>query len=192
MVYAPFQQDGTGFVRFIAFVARTTRPGSVAEGMRAVIRRASPDLPIQDAVTMDAAMAASVAQPRFRTLLLGLFAGAALFIAAGGLYGLMAYAVMQRRREIGVRMALGATRRDVRRLVLGRALRVIGTGVVAGLAGAFAVTRVLRAFLFGVTTSDPIAFTLVTLLLMLVGLMAAWLPARRATRIDPSAALRAD
>jgi ABC-type antimicrobial peptide transport system permease subunit len=100
--------------------------------------------------------------------------------------------VTQRRREIGVRMALGAGRREVLRLVLTRALRIVAAGLVAGLAGAVAVTRVLQTFLFGVTPTDPVAFTIVTLLLMVVGLMAAWLPARRATRIDPCVALRAE
>ena len=124
--------------------------------------------------------------------LLALFAMTATLIATCGIYGLMAYAVTQRRREIGVRMALGATRRDVLRLVLTRALRIVVAGVIVGLAGAAGVTRVLQRFLFGVTPTDPIAFTIVTLLLMAVGLMAAWLPARRATRIDPCAALRAE
>jgi predicted permease len=192
MIYAPFQQDRTGLVRFVSFVARTATPGGVAEGIRAEIRRAAPDLPIQSSVTMDEAVAASVAQPRFRTVLLGLFAAAATLIATCGLYGLMAYSVTQRRREIGVRMALGAERRDVLRLVLTRALRIVVAGLVVGLAGAVGVTRVLQTFLFGVTPTDPIAFTIVTLLLMAVGLMAAWLPARRAARIDPSAALRAE
>jgi ABC-type antimicrobial peptide transport system permease subunit len=104
----------------------------------------------------------------------------------------MAYAVTQRRREIGVRMALGATRRDVLRLVLTRALRIVAAGLIVGLAGAAAVTRLLQTFLFGVTPTDPLVFTIVTLLLLMVGLMAAWLPARRATRIDPWSALRAE
>jgi ABC-type antimicrobial peptide transport system permease subunit len=125
-------------------------------------------------------------------VLLGLLAVTATLIATCGIYGLMAYAVMQRRREIGVRMALGAQRRDVLRLVLTHALRIVVGGVMLGLAGAFGVTRVLQRFLFGVTPTDPIAFTVVTLLLIAVGLMAAWLPARRATRIDPCAALRAE
>jgi predicted permease len=192
MIYAPFQQDRSGFVRFVAFVARTATPASVAEAIREEIRRAAPDLPIESTVTMDEALAASVAQPRFRMVLLGLFAMAATLIATCGLYGLMAYAVTQRRREIGVRMALGADRGDVLRLVLARALRIVAAGVIVGLAGAAGVTRVLQRFLFGVTPTDPIAFTIVTLLLMAVGLMAAWLPARRATRIDPCAALRAE
>jgi predicted permease len=192
MIYAPFQQDRSGFLRFVSFVARTATPASVVQGIRAEIRRVAPDLPIQSTVTMDEAVAASVAQPRFRMVLLALFATAATLIATCGLYGLMAYAVTQRRREIGVRMALGAERRDVLRLVLTRALRIVVTGLVVGLVGAAAVTRVLQTFLFGVTPTDPIAFTVVTLLLMAVGLVAAWLPARRATRIDPCAALRAE
>ena len=192
MIYAPFQQDRSGFIRFVSFVARTSTPVSVVEGIRAEIRRVAPDLPIEGTVTMDEAVAASVAAPRFRTWLLVLFATTATLIATCGLYGLMAYAVTQRRREIGVRMALGATRRDVLRLVLTRALRIVVAGLVVGLAGAAVVTRVLQRFLFGVTPTDPIVFTLVALLLVAVGLMAAWLPARRATRIDPCAALRAE
>ena len=193
MIYVPFQQErGEVFVlRFVSFVARTATPASVVEGIRAEIRRAAPDLPIQSTVTMDEAVAASVAPPRFRMLLLVLFATTATLIATCGIYGLMAYAVAQRRREIGVRMALGAERRDVLRLVLTRALRIVVAGLIVGLAGAAGVTRVLQRFLFGVTPTDPIAFTIVTLL-MAVGLMAAWLPARRATRIDPCAALRAE
>jgi predicted permease len=192
MIYAPFQQDRSGLVRFVAFVARTGTPAGVAEGIRAEIRRVAPDLPIESTVTMDDALAASVAQPRFRTLLLAVFAAAATLIATCGLYGLMAYAVTQRRREIGVRMALGADRADVLRLVLTRAIGIVVAGLVVGLAGAAAVTRVLQRFLFGVTPTDPLVYTAVTVLLLAVGLMAAWLPARRATRIDPSAALRAE
>ena len=194
MVYAPFQQERATplLLRFVSFVARTATPASVVEGIRAEIRRAAPDLPIADMTTMDDAVAASVAAPRFRTLLLGLFAAAATLIATCGLYGLMAYAVTQRRREIGVRMALGATRRDVLRLVLTHALRIVVAGLVVGLVGAAGVTRVLQTFLFGVTPTDPIVFTAVTLLLLAVGVMAAWLPARRATRIDPWKALRAE
>ena len=192
MIYAPFQQDRSGLVRFVSFVARTATPASVAEGIRAEIRRAAPDLPIETTRTMDEAVAASVAAPRFRMWLLAVFAITATLIATCGIYGLMAYAVTQRRREIGVRMALGAARRDVLRLVLARALRVVVAGVVLGLIGAFGVTRLLQTFLFGVTPTDPIAFTVVTLVLIAVGLTAAWLPARRATRIDPVVALRAE
>jgi predicted permease len=192
MIYAPFQQDGSGFVRFVSFVVRTATPASVSEGIRAEIRRAAPDLPIESTMTLDEAVAASVAQPRFRMVLLGLFAMAATLIATCGIYGLMAYAVTQRRREIGVRMALGAQRGDVLRLVLTRALGIVVAGLVVGLAGAAAVTRVLRVFLFEVKPIDPIAFIIVTLLLMVVGLMAAWLPAHRAAKTDPMEALRSE
>ena len=174
MLYVPFQQEREAFLlRFVSFVARTATPASVVEGIRAEIRRAAPDLPIETTRTMDEAVAASVAAPRFRTLLLGLLATSATLIATCGIYGLMAYAVSQRRREIGVRMALGADRRDVLRLVLTRALRIVVAGLIVGLAGAVGVTRVLQRFLFGVTPTDPIAFTIVTLLLMAVGLLAA-------------------
>jgi len=192
MIYVPFQQDRSGFVRFVSFIARTPTPASVVQGIHAEIRRAAPDLPIQNTVTMDEAVAASVAPPRFRMLLLALFAMTATLIATCGIYGLMAYAVTQRRREIGVRMALGAERRDVLRLVLTRALRIVVAGLIVGLAGAAGVTRVLQTFLFGVTPTDPIAFSIVTLLLLAVGLMAAWLPARRAARTDPMEALRSE
>jgi predicted permease len=192
MIYAPFQQERGGLVRFVSFVARTATPGGVAERVRAEIRRAAPEVPIESTGTMDEALAASVAQPRFRMLLLVLLAATATLIATCGIYGLMAYAVTQRRREIGVRMALGAERRDVFRLVIARALRIVVAGLIVGLAAAVAVTRVLQRFLFGVTPTDPIAFTVVTLLLLAVGLMAAWLPARRASRIDPWVALRAE
>jgi putative ABC transport system permease protein len=194
MIYTPFQQEHAEpfLLRFVSFVVRTATPASVVEGVRAEIRRAAPDLPIASALTMDEAVSASVASPRFRMWLVALFAAAATLIATCGLYGLMAYAVTQRRREIGVRMALGATRRDVLGLVLGRALRIVVAGLIVGVAGAAGVTRVLRTFLFGVTPTDPIVFALVTLLLLAVGLLAAWLPAWRATRIDPLSALRAE
>lgn len=192
MIYAPFQQERSGLVRFVSFVARTGTPDSVVEGVRAEIRRVAPDLPIQGTETMDEAVAASLAAPRFRTLVLVLFAVSATLIATCGIYGLMAHTVAQRRREIGVRMALGADRRDVLRYVIARALRIVAVGVAVGLVGAAGMTRVLQRFLFGVTPTDPIVFTVVTLLLVAVGLVAAWLPARRATRIDPWRALRAE
>jgi putative ABC transport system permease protein len=192
MVYAPFQQERGFVIRFVSFVARTAAPAGVVEGIRTEIRRAAPDLPIETTVTMDEAVAASVAAPRFRMWLLVMFATTAMLIATCGIYGLMSYAVTQRRREIGVRMALGADRRDVIRLVLTRALRIVGAGLIAGLAGAAVVTRVLQRFLFGVTSTDPLVFTIVTLLLLAVALLAAWLPARRAAKVDPMVALRSE
>jgi putative ABC transport system permease protein len=193
MLYVPYQQEQeTLYLRFVSFVARTATPERVVESMRAEVRRVAPDLAIAGARTMEEAVAASVAPPRFRMWLLVLFATAATLIATCGIYGVMSYAVAQRRREIGVRMALGADRREVLRLVLVRALRIVVAGLIVGLVGAMGVTRVLQRFLFGVTPTDPIAFTIVTLLLLAVGLLAAWLPARRATRIDPWSALRTE
>ena len=193
MIYVPYHQEREELVlRFVSFVVRTATPASVVEGIRAEIRRVARELPIEATATMDEAVAASVAAPRFRTILLVLFALTATLIATCGIYGLMAYAVTQRRREIGVRMALGAARGDVIQLVLTRALRIVGIGIVAGLAGAVVVTRVLQRFLFGVTPTDPIVFTLVTLLLVGVGLVAAWIPARRAANVDPLVALRCE
>src|SRR5258707_4586197 len=148
MLYVPFQQARGGFIRFVSFVARTATPASAAESIRAEIRRAAPDLPIESTPTMDEAVAASVASPRFRMWLLALFATTATMIATCGIYGLMAYAVTQRHREIGVRMALGAERRDVLRLVLTRALRIVVAGVIVGLVWASGVTRDLQTFLF--------------------------------------------
>jgi predicted permease len=194
MLYVPFQQErGEVFVlRFVSFVARTATPASVVEGIRAEIRRAAPDLPIQSTVTMDEAVAASVAPPRFRMLLLVLFAMAATLIATCGIYGLMAYAVTQRRREIGVRMALGAQRHDVLALVVEHGMKLAVIGVMSGLLGAFALVRVLTNLLFEVKPLDPITFAVVSLLLFTVAAIACWLPARRAARVDPMEALRSE
>jgi putative ABC transport system permease protein len=192
MIYVPFQQDHSGFLRFVAFVARTSTPGSVVEGIRAEIRSAAPDLPIQSTVTMDEAVAASVAQPRFRMVLLVLFAVSATLIATCGLYGLMAYAVTQRRREIGVRMALGATPGSIVSLTLAFALRSTAAGLAIGGIGAFVVTRWLRAQLFQIAPGDPRPIAAAAVLLVFVALIAAAGPARRAARTDPMTTLRAE
>ena len=190
MIYAPFQQDRSGFVRFVAFVARTATPAGAAEGIRAEIRRVAPDLPIAGTVTMDEAVAASVAQPRFRTVLLGLFAVTATLIATCGIYGLMAYTVTQRRREIGVRMALGAKRRDVLGLVLGRALRIVAAGLIVGLAVSLAVNRILQSQLVGVSPYDPVTMAGAPVILILVALVACQVPMQRAVNVNPVIALR--
>lgn len=194
MIYAPFQQecDEAFILRFVSFVVRTTTPAGVVEGIRAEIRRAAPDLPIESTATMDEAVAASVAQPRFRMVLLVLFAAAATLIATCGIYGLMAYAVTQRRREIGVRMALGAQRHNVLALVVGQGMKLAVIGVVIGLLGAFALVRVLTSLLFEVEPLDPITFAVVSLLLFTVAAIACWLPARRAASVDPMVALRCE
>ena len=164
--------------------------------MAAVVRRQvqdiDPTLPLARVRTMEDVMAAAQSRPRFLALLLTLFAGAALLLAAVGLYGVMAYAVAQRTREFGVRLALGARPVQLLTSVLARAAVLTGAGLVAGLAGAAAVTRLLSGLLFGVRPSDPATYVAVSLLLAGVALLASYLAARRATRVEPLDALRYD
>ena len=158
--------------------------------LRRILADIDPNLPLDDVATMEQRVSASVAQPRFYTWLMGFFSVLALFLAAVGIYGVLSYAVTQRQREIGVRMALGAARGDVLRLVLSQGLALTVTGVAIGVAGALAVTRFLRTLLFGVTPTDPVTFVAIPVLLLIVALAACWVPARRATRVDPMVALR--
>jgi len=132
----------------------------------------------------------SKAEPRFNSILLGCFAGLALVLAAVGIYGVLAYSVTQRTNEIGIRMALGAERRQVLRLILSYGAKLTFAGVAIGLIASFAATRVLASYLFGVTTTDPVVFVSVTLLLICVALAASYVPAWKAVRVDPMIALR--
>jgi putative ABC transport system permease protein len=139
---------------------------------------------------MDDVVTTSVAPPRFRTVLVSIFALVGLLLAAIGIYGVMAYAVAERTHELGVRIALGAERRDVVRLVLGEALVLAAAGIAAGVAGALAATRLIQSLLFGVTTTDAATFAGIGALLFATALVASWIPTRRALRVDPMVALR--
>jgi putative ABC transport system permease protein len=157
---------------------------------RTRLKQLDSQLIVENVSTMSQRMSDTVAQPRFYAVMLGAFAFVALALAAVGLYGVMSYAVSQRTREIGIRMALGAGRRDVLRLVAGQGMAFAMAGVAVGLAGAFALTRYLESMLFGLSPFDPPTVGAVTLLLAAVAAIASYIPARRATRVDPMVALR--
>jgi putative ABC transport system permease protein len=151
-----------------------------------------PKLPMKDIETVEARISASLARPRFNLVLLSVFAGIGLTLAMIGIYGVISYAVGVRTQEIGVRMALGALPSDIRRAVLGEALMLSAVGVAVGLAGSLVLTRMLKSLLFEVSATDPLTLISVALLLLSAASLAAWIPARRAMRVDPMVALRAD
>jgi putative ABC transport system permease protein len=188
--YQPYQQREA---RFMNLVVRTAAaPGPIIAALRARIFEMDKFTAITHIRTLEQIISDSVAQPRFNTLLLTLFAGIAMTLAALGLYGLMTYAVSERTREIGIRMALGAEANRILRLVVGQGLMVVTVGVGIGLAGAAALTRMLTGLLFGVSTTDPAVFAIIAFLLAAVALLACWLPARRAARVDPMEALKCE
>jgi putative ABC transport system permease protein len=187
-MYRPYRQITWGSM---SVVARTRRqPEELARVIRAELDALDPDQPIWRPRAMSQLVSAAVAQRRLSVQLLGGFAGAAMLLAAMGLYGLLAYNIAQRTHEIGIRMALGARRSDVVRLVLGQGLGLSAAGIAIGLAGALASTRLLRGLLFEIGPGDPVSFAAVTVLLAIVALLACWLPALRATRVEPLEALR--
>ena len=185
-MYFPSLQPGR-----INVVIRTQGdPLSIAGAVRQEVHALDPDQPIASIRPMTEWLNASVAQPRYRTTLLTLFAVLAMVLAATGIYGVMSYSVTQRTHEIGVRMALGARQFDVLKLVVRQGMVLVLIGVAIGLGGAFALTRVMSSLLFGVTTKDPITFGAVAVLLTAVAFIACYVPARRATKVDPLVALR--
>ena len=185
-MYMPtYQIGGTNLV-----IRTKGDPANLAAAVRREVQAIDPDQPVAAVKTMDQWLETSVAEPRYRTGLLALFAGLALVLASTGIYGVMSYSVAQRTHEIGVRMALGAGRFDVLRLVVGQGMLLVVIGVGLGLAGAFALTRVMATLLFGVTAKDPVTFVAVATLLTLVAFVACYIPARRATKVDPLVALR--
>jgi putative ABC transport system permease protein len=165
-------------------------PAALASAVTAQIHSLDPDLAIAQIRTMDQEVSASVAGPKFNTSLLGIFSIAALFLAAIGIYGVLAYAVAQQTHEIGIRMALGAQPRDVMRLVLAQGTRLALPGIAIGLLAAFGLTRLMASLLYGIRASDPLTFAAVAIVLLLVALAACYIPARRAIKVDPMIALR--
>ena len=152
----------------------------------------TPNVPVHSIITMDQVVKRSMANRRFSLELLGVFAAVALLLAAIGIYGVMSYSFSQRTHEVGIRVALGAQRLDILRMAVGEGMLVVAIGLVAGIAGAVAVTRVFQSMLFGVDATDPVTLAVVAGILAAVALLACYIPARRATRVDPLVALRVE
>jgi len=188
--YVPHAQWTDSYMLLV--VRTTTDPGALTGPVRQTIHALDPDVPLHKVATMRQLVSASVAQRSFTLLLIAVFAAVALLMAAIGLYGVMAYSVTQRTREIGIRVALGAQGADVLRLVVGRGLRLVALGVALGVMAALALTRLMKKLLFEVSATDPVTFAGVAALLALVALLACWIPARRAARVDPMVALRVE
>ncbi|MGH9854274.1 MAG: FtsX-like permease family protein, partial [Blastocatellia bacterium] len=172
-------------------VIRTSvAPLGLAPAVRDAIQSVDKDQPVSNVRTMERILADSIADERFNMLLLAIYAALALMLAAVGIYGVMSYLVTQNTREIGIRLALGAQARDVLRLVAGQGLALTIAGIVVGLIGAWGLTRLMKKLLYGVTATDPLTFICVSLLLIFIALLACYIPARRATKVDPIIALR--
>jgi putative ABC transport system permease protein len=173
-------------------VRTTGDAASVVSAIRAIVRDRDPDLAVADIKTMDQVVSRSVAQRRLMMVMLGIFAAAALLLSAVGIYGVIAYGVTQRTQEIGIRLALGAQRADVLKMIVGQAAWLSVVGIAFGAAGALLLTRLMTDLLFQVKPFDPVTFAAVACGLVLVALLAGYVPGRRATRVDPVVALRAE
>lgn len=192
-LFVPYsqQQAISSFLRNFSVVIKTTGdPESLARSAEEAIHSLDPSLPIANMRTMDEVVARSESRPRFLTMLLGLFSALALILAAVGIYGLMAYSVTQRTNEIGIRMALGARPGDVKKMVLIHGMSLTGAGIVIGLGAAYGLTRLMASLLFGVTATDPATFAVIAVVLALAAMGACFIPAHRATKVDPMIALR--
>ncbi|HKQ93286.1 MAG TPA: ABC transporter permease [Blastocatellia bacterium] len=177
----------------MTLIMRTTNDArSLARSIQQEVQALDRDVPVYRIKTLDQYLGVAVAQPKFNALLLSLFAGLALLLTAIGLYGVMAYAVVQRAQEIGIRIALGAQAGDVLKMVLRQGLKLTTLGLAIGLAAAYALTRYMQSLLFGVKATDPSTFAAIALTLIAVALVACWVPARRATKVDPMIALRCE
>ncbi len=189
-VYLPHLQVPVGGLSLA--VRASANPESLVGAVRGQVRELDPDLPVTGVMTMQQVVARSVWQPRLYTILFGVFAAVALLLAGVGIYGVMAYTVTQRTHEIGVRVALGARASDVLRMIIGQGMKLAFIGVALGLLAAVAMTRLMKTLLFGVSATDPLTFVVIPLLLATVALLACWIPARQATKVDPMIALRCE
>lgn len=188
--FTPYLQDPSFLMSFV--LRAQNDPATLASAVRAAVESVDKDQPLSELTTMDAVLAKSVAPQRFRMFLLGLFALLALALAVVGTYGVTSYGVEQRTHEIGVRTALGARRSDILRLVVVQGLRITAFGVIAGIVGALALTRFMANLLYGISATDPLTFAAEALLLFAAALSACYVPARRATKVDPMIALRSE
>ncbi|HEX7516240.1 MAG TPA: ABC transporter permease [Chthoniobacterales bacterium] len=192
-IYIPYAQLPADVVTFLGrdltFVVRSANPASTASDLRGTIRALDPQIVVKVA-TMQSLINESIAQPRFRTWLIGVFSIFALTLACLGIYGVIAYLVTQRYKEIGIRIALGATRQNILQLILAKTLKLTAAGILAGLITAFFLSKFLSTILFGITVHDPMTFVAVPACLIAIALLAGYLPARRATRVDPVTSLR--
>ncbi|PYV26344.1 MAG: hypothetical protein DMG27_07110 [Acidobacteria bacterium] len=188
-IYVNYRQRPQATGRFSVVLRMDGEPARVLPVMREIVRNLDPNVP-PSFNTFTKVFSDSLSARRFNLTLVGVFAATALLLAVAGIYGVMAYSVERRTQELGVRMALGACRGDILRLVLGQAMSTAAIGVAAGIGGSFALTRTMQSLLFGTSAIDPITFAGVTLLLSVVALLASYIPARRATKVDPIVALR--
>jgi predicted permease len=189
--YTPMLAEGPPDGLFLAVATRASA-GATAQAIRSVLRQLDPMLALGGVRVMSERVSEASALRRFHTVLLTVFAVVAIAIAGIGLYGLIAYTVRQRTMEIGIRLSLGASGRNILMLVLRQGLWLSGLGVVVGIGGSLAVTRLMASTLYGVAPTDPTAFGVVSVVLVSIGLLASYIPARRATRVDPIIALRAE
>jgi predicted lysophospholipase L1 biosynthesis ABC-type transport system permease subunit len=189
-IYFPYAQNPGTRLTLVVKVAGD--PTTLAPSIREAVRSADPEQPIFDVKTMVQRMEDTAQPRRAPMLLLSLFSGVALLLASLGVYGVLAFSVVQRTSEFGIRLALGATARDIARLVLTQGTKLVVIGVVAGLVGYLALSRIIAKLLYGVSAADPVALAIAPLLLAIVAIAASLLPARRATKVDPMVALRSE
>lgn len=189
-VYHPYAQEPDAHLSVV--VRSAVPPASLVPAVRALVRRIDPEIPVYGVVTMEERLAESMWMRKLYSTLIGIFAAIALLMAVGGIYGVFSYAVSQRTRELGIRMALGAQRRAVLWLVLRQGLALAGIGIGCGIVGALATAPLMRNLIYGVSPMDPVTFAGIALLLAFVALFACWLPSRRAMNMDPMTALRQD